>query len=245
MINKTENQPYVYPLKSPRRKYIRISKNDPRNTPKGLAQLRSFYDYVYVVEDHELLNAPTFKADELTTIQNLSLENNSSATILGQPDTAVPGVSTPSVPITKSIPANAKVPTLLPPVNLSVSTTNVYAPNGTLTISADISFDSFIDNSIADDFEVILTEQKPNFPGAVTGLAKTTGTTITWNVVTSATNYIVQIPGKAPINVVAPAASTTKATKTLSGVSGATSVTVTPYNLNGIAGTAQTATITF
>ena len=90
------------------------------------------------------------------------------------------------------------------------------------------------------------TEQKPNFPGAVTGLAKTTGTTITWNVVTSATNYIVQIPGKAPINVIAPTPFVnTKATTTLSGVSGATSVTVTPYNQNGIAGTAQIASITF
>ena len=72
MINKTENQPYVYPLKSPRRKYIRISKNDPRNTPKGLAQLRSFYDYVYVVEDHELLNAPTL--DRKSTRLNSSHE---------------------------------------------------------------------------------------------------------------------------------------------------------------------------
>ena len=241
----TENQPYIYPLKTQKRKYINISKNDPRNTPKGIAKLRAFYENVYVVEDSQLLNPPQLKTSELTTIQNMSLETLNAHSLSTDISLNVAGVSAPTNPVLSAPPSAAFKASLLPPVNLSVVPVNVYATNGSHTVSLNVSFDSYIQGAVADDYEILLTNQTIQHPGKINSITNN-GNTITWNVVTSATNYVVEASGRAPILISAPAANTTTASYTFSpALSGTKSITVTPYNNTGISGTAKTVSIGF
>lgn len=241
----TENQPYIYPLKTQKRKYINISKNDPRNTPKGIAKLRAFYENVYVVEDSQLSNPPQFKPSELTTSQNMSLETLNAHVLSTDTSLSIAGVSAPASPVLNAPPSAAFKASLLPPVNLSVVPVNVYATNGSHTVSLNVSFESYIAGSTADDYEILLTNQVIQHPGAITSITKVSNT-ITWNVVTSATNYVIETSGRAPILVSAPAANTTTVSYTFSpALSGVKSIKVTPYNNTGISGTAKTVSLTF
>lgn len=249
-MHKTENQPYIYPLKTQKRKYIKISKNDPRNTASGLAKLRSFYENVYVVDDAELFNHTEFLPNDLTTVQNFSLESISAGNVSTNTSVNVTGVTSSSSPVLTPPPSTAFKPSLLPPVNLTVVPVNVYATNGSHTVSLNVSFDSYLAGATADDYEIIITDQAIQHPGAINNITKSTNT-LTWNVVTSATNYIIEgtkvsdSTKIAPILVLAPAAGTTTVSYTMSGLSGNYNITVTPYNNMGIAGTSVTKSLTF
>jgi hypothetical protein len=243
VIMTTENQPYIYPLKTQKRKYIYISKKDRRNTKNGLENLREFYENVYFFEDS--LNPPQYIPSELTTVQNMSLETLNAHSLSTDTSLNVAGVSAPTNPVLSAPPSAAFKASLLPPVNLSVVPVNVYATNGSHTVSLNVSFESYIDGSTADDYEILLTNQVIQHPGAITSITKVSNT-ITWNVVTSATNYVIETSGRAPILVSAPAANTTTVSYTFSpALSGVKSIKITPYNNTGISGTAKTVSLTF
>ena len=248
MINKTENQPYIYPLKTPRRGSLTISKSDPRNNAKSLRVLRSLYDFVYVVDDEDLFVSTLTNKNESLIIDTLSIENIGN--LINSPTTnTTTSVQTQIQPALTQ--PSSKTVTIIPPVNLTVDTVNVYGTDGTLTMSANIAFDSYNTGYTVSDFEIILTDQKVNNVSSINSLTQD-GNKIIWNIVSSATNYVIEVKQSgtnsiAPILVASPAVSPTTTTVdyTFSGLSGSYNITVTPYNNLGIAGTAKTASFAF
>jgi hypothetical protein len=243
MHNKTVNQPYNYPLRTPKRGILYIAESDPRNNKDSLRNLRALYDDVQVIKDDEISGRSVINNNESLIIGSFSSEGINPLSILSQPVQEKSLTASDIKPIL-TLPTVQTV-TLAPPINMSVNPVHVYGTNGSHTINLNVSFDSYIQGAVADDFEIIMTDQTIQHPGTVTSITKNSNT-ITWNVVTSATNYVIETSGRAPILVSAPAANTTTVSYTFSpALSGPKSITVTPYNNTGISGTAKTVSLTF
>ena len=223
----TGNADIVYPLTVQERGKIYITKDDPRNNIIGLAQLYAKYGQGNViVVDQFSMSQP---------IDTISMANYSSERF-----TPVYTISTsPSTTMTIQ---NDDI-SLNPPTNLAITTTtSVVGNDGTLSYSIGLNFD---DVQGAISYEGIFIPQVLGYSTqSVTGLVAIGGTgsiSVTWVPISNASNYVLYATkssknyyASAPVIAVANA---TTASGSISGLTaGAYTVTVVPYNANGIAG---------
>jgi hypothetical protein len=227
----TGNADIVYPLTVQERGKIYITKDDPRNNLIGLAQLYAKYGQgnVIVIDQFNMsqpvdtISMANYSSERMTPVYTIS--NN-------------PG-STMTIP--------SDVIGLNPPTNLAItSSTSVLANDGTVSYTVALNFDDVIG---AMSYEGIFIPQVLGYSTqSVTGLVATGGTgliSVTWVPIANASNYVLYatLSGKnyyATVPVVA-SANATSATGSITGLSaGSYTVTVVPYNSNGIAGQSAT-----
>jgi hypothetical protein len=223
----TGNADIVYPLTVQERGKIYITKDDPRNTLIGLAQLYAKYGQGNViVVDQFNMSQP---------IDTISMANYSSERF-----TPVYTINTNPSP---TMTIQNDIVSLNPPTNLAITNTSAVVGNdGTLSYTISLNFDDVVG---AISYEGVFIPQAIGYSTqAVTGLSATGGTgtiSITWIPISNASNYVLYATksaknyyATAPIVVTANA---TTASGSISGLTaGAYTVTVVPYNANGIAG---------
>lgn len=225
-----DNASIIYPLTAQQRGKVYIPKNDPRNTPIGLAQLKALYGEGNVI----IVNGGLPGAVESISMGMVSQE---SFTPIYSINTNVISTSQTNLSFL-----------LNPPVNLLVTSISaVTGNNGSSSFTAIIAFDDVIG---ATSYEGIFQPQALGYSTqAITGLAVTPGVTsisATWAPISNASNYILSTSlsstGTSPIIYAASpiivASTAVSASGTITGLATGSTyyVTVTPYNSAGIAG---------
>lgn len=228
-----DNASIIYPLTAQQRGKVYIPKNDPRNTPIGLAQLKALYgEGNVVIVDGSLPGA----------VESISMGIVSQETF-----TPIISVTSGAIPISQ----NNLLFLLNPPTNLIVTSLSaVTGNNGSSSFTAIVTFDDVIG---ATSYEGIFQPQALGYSTqAVTSFTVTPSTgsvSATWTPISNASNYILSAKltasgqtfySSAPIVVSSTAIS---ASGSITGLAtGTYSVTVTPYNSSGIAGQPTTTT---
>jgi len=233
-----DNASIIYPLTAQQRGKVYIPKQDPRNTPIGLAQLKALYgEGNVIVVDANLPGA----------VESISMG------ILSQ-ESFNPIFNVTSGLISTS--QNNLSFLLNPPTNLSVTSISAVSGNdGSNSFTATVTFDDVVG---ATSYEGIFQPQALGYSTQpVTSLVVTPtsgGINATWAPISNANNYILSaqlIQSNQPAGKIfyapAPITNSYTATSVSGSISGLTSgssynVTVTPYNSSGIAGSPATIT---
>jgi hypothetical protein len=231
MDNNTAN--YNYSLSTQQRGKIYITQSDPRNTAIGRARLSAKYGEgnVIVIPD-ELLTQILGAAG--SALESYSQESYS---LIGGGATGDLTTATPQ--------ASNGLYNINPPTNVGVDSTNITSitnADGTISISIPVVYDSL--SSYTYEVTTVSTGVSSNLQ-VPNNIQITSGTSrniaVTWATVSNANNYVIYatLNGSTTPTYAAAPVSTTNGTIVVT-TPGNYTVTVVPYNSNGIAGSAGT-----
>jgi len=238
LVDTTENNKYIYPLTPQSRGQFVIAQSDPNNTPLGLAKLKALYGpgNVIVVPDSQFLK---YVGSNLDLISTYTSEEFTPLSVATNTNSDSSGVTLPTGPVKIGLPA---------PTGLTLGKPQTSpGTNGTNTITIPVFFNPVAG---ASGYEVTYSSAPIVSSAAVTGVV-TSGSTsgnivVSWNAIPNATNYTFTATNTSSNQytsvLVVPASGATTVSESMSVPTGNYTVTITPYNSSGYAGTSYTTT---